>query len=54
MDLYSTYYSVFYFAQAFNGINDYSVVYKENKPYGIKIQPSEGFVKLKGNDIKLF
>jgi hypothetical protein len=44
-----SYYSVFYLARAFNGINDYSVVYKASKPYGIKIQPGEKFVKLKGN-----
>jgi len=44
-----SYYTLFYFARAFNGINDYAVVYKESKPYSIKIQPAEGFVKLKGN-----
>lgn len=44
-----SYYSIFYFARAFNGINDYAIVYKDKKPFGIKIQPSEGFVKLKGN-----
>lgn len=44
-----TYYTLFYFARAFNGINDYAVVYKDKTPYGIKIQPTEGFTKLKGN-----
>jgi hypothetical protein len=43
------YYSIFYLARAFNGINDYAVVYKDSKPYGIKIQPTERFTKLKGN-----
>lgn len=43
------YYSLFYFARAFNGINDYAIVYKDSKPYGIKIQPSSSFVKLRGN-----
>lgn len=44
-----SYYSIFYFARAFNGINDYAIVYKDKKPWGIKLQPAQGFVKLKGN-----
>lgn len=44
-----SYYSIFFLARAFNGINDYAVVYHGNKPYGIKIQPTEKFTKLKGN-----
>lgn len=44
-----SYYSIFYLARAFSGLNDYAVVYKESKPYGIKIQPAESFSKLKGN-----
>jgi hypothetical protein len=43
------YYSLFYFARAFIGLNDFAIVYKDSKPYGIKIQPSSGFIKLKGN-----
>lgn len=43
------YYSIFYFARTFNGINDFAIVYKNKKPLGIKIQPSEGFTKLAGN-----
>lgn len=44
-----SYYSIFYLARAFNGINSYVIVYRKSKPYGIKIQPSEKFTKLKGN-----
>ena len=44
-----SYYSIFYLARAFNGINNYVILYNKRKPYGIKIQPSEKFVKLKGN-----
>ena len=44
-----SYYSLFYFARAFNGINDYAIVYNNLKPYSIKIQPAEGFKKLSGN-----
>lgn len=44
-----SYYSVFYLARAFNGINDYAIVYNVNKPLGIKIQPTGKFTKLKGN-----
>ncbi len=43
------YYSLFYFARAFNGLNDYSIVYNSSTPYGIKIQPNESFIKLSGN-----
>jgi hypothetical protein len=44
-----SYYSLFYLARAFNGINHYAIIYIGSKPYGIKIQPSETFKKLKGN-----
>jgi len=44
-----SYYSLFFFARAFNGINDYAIVYHNSKPFSIKIQPSAKFVKLKGN-----
>ena len=44
-----SYYSLFYLARAFNGINNYGLVYIKGKPFGINIQPSEKFIKLKGN-----
>ncbi len=44
-----SYFTLFYFARAFNGVNGYAVVYKGSKPYGIKIQPAESFRKLNGN-----
>ncbi len=44
-----SYYSLFYLARTFNGINDYCIIYKNKKPYGIKIQLSERFEKLRGN-----
>lgn len=44
-----SYYSIFYLARAFNGINSYGIIYNNKKPYGIKIQPSAKFSKLKGN-----
>lgn len=44
-----SYYSLFFFARAFNGVNDYAIVYNNKKPYGIKIQPAEIFHKLNGN-----
>lgn len=43
------YYSIFFLARAFNGINNYVIVYHNKKPFGIKIQPLERFNKLKGN-----
>lgn len=44
-----SYYSLFFFARAFNGLNQYAIIYINRRPYGIKIQPSEGFSKHRGN-----
>lgn len=44
-----SYYSIFFFARAFNGINDYAIVYNNKTPYAIKIQPLEKFSKMSGN-----
>ncbi len=44
-----SYYSLFFLARAFNGINDYVVVYIGASPFGIKIRPAGIFEKLSGN-----
>jgi len=44
-----SYYSIFYLARAFNGINNYIIIYINSKPYEIRVQPFEKFIKLKGN-----
>lgn len=43
-----SYYSLFFLARAFIGINGYCIVYINSKPFRIKLQPSEMFIKLSG------